>query len=463
MKMSNKKVIITLSFVKNLIKQLSDPNAEDSLKESKSYCFDIPTGKQIFFRDLKLIGFAIRATRHSLVYIVEKKMPNGSPCRVTIGDHGLYTPETARQKATEYLLEMSQGINPNDKKEQLRQKASQERHNHRQIPTVLNAHKHYIESKSELKPNTVAVYDRDMNLYLKDWHHLKITDITMEMVVEKHAEISQTNKSHANITLKLFSAIYNYHRKRLTNNNQPLITEFSPVQILYQNDLFNKLKPRKGYINSEQQADWVLAIVQTQWRGHEKANEYGYLNQDFLLTFVLTGLRRSEVEQLAWANIDLKYGTLKIINPKNGDDLFLPLGDTLLHIFKQRKKYSNGCKYVFPATNNQTHIKDRRHVRHKIAETTGISFTFHDLRRTFTSIANRCGIGMYTVKALINHSYQDDSDITADYTQIDAKDLRDAMSKIENHILSEEVKDNILNRKYSIKKPNRICVDTKLR
>lgn len=463
MKMSNKKVIITLSFVKNLIKQLSDPNAEDSLKESKSYCFDIPTGKQIFFRDLKLIGFAIRATRHSLVYIVEKKMPSGAPCRVTIGDHGLYTPETARQKATEYLLEMSQGINPNDKKEQLRQKASQERHNHRQIPTLLNAHKHYIESKSELKPNTVAVYDRDMNLYLKDWHHLKITDITMEMVVEKHAEISQTNQSHANITLKLFSAIYNYHRKRLTNNNQPLITEFSPVQILYQNDLFNKLKPRKGYINSEQQADWVLAIVQTQWRGHEKANEYGYLNQDFLLTFVLTGLRRSEVEQLAWANIDLKYGTLKIINPKNGDDLFLPLGDTLLHIFKQRKKYSNGCKYVFPATNNQTHIKDRRHVRHKIAETTGISFTFHDLRRTFTSIANRCGIGMYTVKALINHSYQDDSDITADYTQIDAKDLRDAMNKIENHLLSKEVQDLILNREYLVKRPNRICVDTKLR
>jgi len=401
------------------------------LKDSKQYCFDIPNGKQIFYRDNKLVGFAIRATRHSLVYTVEKKMPNGSPCRVTIGDHGLYTPETARQKATEYLLEMSQGINPNDKKEQLRQKASQERIN---------------------QPNTVGIYDRDMNLYLKDWHHLKITEITMQMVVGKHSEISQTNKSHANITLKLFSAIYNYHRKRLTSNNQPLISEFSPVQILYQNDLFNKLKPRKNYINSEQQADWVSAIVQTQWRGNQKANEYGYLNQDFLLTFVLTGLRRTEVEQLAWANIDLKYGTLKIINPKNGEDLLLPLGETLLHIFKQRKKYSNGSKYVFPATNNQNHIKDRRHVRHKITETTGIAFTFHDLRRTFTSIANRCGIGMYTVKALINHSYQDDSDITADYTQIDAKDLRNAMQKIENHILSNDMKNIIFNREYLIKK-----------
>lgn len=355
--MSKNKAFITLSFVKSLIKELNDSKAQQYLKDSKQYCFDIPNGKQIFFRDNKLSGFAIRATRHSLVYTIEKKMPSGIPCRVTIGNHGLYTPETARQKATEYLLEMSQGKNPNENKKEIRQKASQERVNHQKIPTVIDAYRHYIEAKSDLKPNTISVYDRDMNLYLKDWHHLKITDITMEMVVEKHAEISQNNKSHANITLKLFSAIYNYHRKRLTNNNQPLITEFSPVQILYQHDLFNKLKPRKGYINSEQQADWVSTIVQTKWRGHENANEYGYLNQDFLLTFVLTGLRRSEIEQLAWANIDLKYGTLKIINPKNGEDLLLPLGDTLLHIFRQRKKYSNGSKYVFPATDNQTHIK----------------------------------------------------------------------------------------------------------
>lgn len=92
MKVSNNKLLITLSSVKNLIKQLTDPEAEaeaeERLKASKQYCFSIPKGQQIFFRDLKLAGFAIRATRHSLVYTVEKKMPNGVPCRVTIGDHG---------------------------------------------------------------------------------------------------------------------------------------------------------------------------------------------------------------------------------------------------------------------------------------------------------------------------------------------------------------------------------------
>lgn len=44
------------------------------------------------------------------------------------------------------------------------------------------------------------------------------------------------------------------------------------------------------------------------------------------------------------------------------------------------------------------------------------------------------------------------------YTQIDARDLRDAMNKIENHILSEEVKSIILTREYMVKKPNRMRI-----
>ena len=194
--MSNNKLLITLSSVKNLIKQLTDPEAEEHLKASKQYCFSIPKGQQIFFRDLKLAGFAIRATRHSLVYTVEKKMPNGVPCRVTIGDHGVYTPETARQKATEYLLEMSQGINPNKKKDHIRKTASQEHTNHQKIPVLLNAYNQNIEANSHLKPNTLSVYKRDMHLYLTDWHYLKITDVSMQMVaVHLHSTIARENTS----------------------------------------------------------------------------------------------------------------------------------------------------------------------------------------------------------------------------------------------------------------------------
>ena len=64
-------MLITLSFIKNLIKQLNIPHADKALKESKRYCFDIPRGKQLFFRELKLSGCAVRITRHAVVYIME--------------------------------------------------------------------------------------------------------------------------------------------------------------------------------------------------------------------------------------------------------------------------------------------------------------------------------------------------------------------------------------------------------
>ena len=76
-------------------------------------------------------------------------MPNGVPCRVTIGDHGIYAPETARQKATEYLFEMSQGINPNAKKTKQREDASEKHRDNQRIPSLLDAYNQYIEAKSE--------------------------------------------------------------------------------------------------------------------------------------------------------------------------------------------------------------------------------------------------------------------------------------------------------------------------
>lgn len=55
----------------------------------------------------------------------------------------------------------------------------------------------------------------------------------------------------------------------------------------------------------------------------------------FLLA--LTGFRRSEAEAVEWKNVDLQFGTIKIVNTKNHEDLLLPMGDTLWHIMRERK------------------------------------------------------------------------------------------------------------------------------
>lgn len=67
-------------------------------------------------------------------------MPNKLPCAVSIRNHRLCTSEAAQQKVTEYRIELSQGINPNTRKDNLRKDAIQEHVNNQKIPTLLDAY-----------------------------------------------------------------------------------------------------------------------------------------------------------------------------------------------------------------------------------------------------------------------------------------------------------------------------------
>lgn len=67
------------------------------------------------YRDSELIGFAVRVNSSYKTYIVEKKVL-GKSVRSTLGLHGNITLAQARELAREKLLQMSQGINPNDEK-----------------------------------------------------------------------------------------------------------------------------------------------------------------------------------------------------------------------------------------------------------------------------------------------------------------------------------------------------------
>jgi integrase len=58
----------------------------------------------------------------------------------------------------------------------------------------------------------------------------------------------------------------------------------------------------------------------------------------------------------------------------------------------------------------------------------GITFTPHDLRRTFATVAESHDLSWKTVKALLNHKMEDD--VTAGYVVSDAERLRAAMQII---------------------------------
>src|SRR5215469_15632639 len=68
----------------------------------------------------------------------------------------------------------------------------------------------------------------------------------------------------------------------------------------------------------------------------------------------------------------------------------------------------------------------------RVRETTNITVTPHDLRRTYVTVAENTDISALALKALINHSLGDD--VTAGYVQMTVERLRDPAQRVADRL-----------------------------
>jgi integrase len=127
-----------------------------------------------------------------------------------------------------------------------------------------------------------------------------------------------------------------------------------------------------------------------------------------LIKFALyTGMRRGEVFNLKWENVDLKNGWIYLSDTKGGKDSYLPIGKEALGILKDARQHLpyHDCKYVFPnryghrrttLSNTWTRIKKRAKINHE--------FRFHGLRHTYASyLASSGKVSQYVLQKLLTH------------------------------------------------------------
>lgn len=401
------------------------------VKLTKSFIDQLELTPAIY-RDVDLIGFAVRINTTYKTYVVEKRV-HGKNVRATVGVHGQLTLAQARAKAQEMLLDMSRGINPTEVKKNDRLRALGDDELDASQPTLVDAYAIYCVER-ELAERTRSDYESVINNYLKDWREIKLKNITRKMIQDRHQSLSANSKAQANMAMRVFRAIYNFSIEHyLDSNEQPILPTSNPVSTLTAKRQWNKIKRRKTYINEDKLPTWVNSVLNFQGRGQQLET-----NRDFLLTLVLTGFRSEECASIAWDAIDLKYGFITSVDPKNGDPHTLPMGDFLWQLMKKRRRYVDG-NWVFPSKKSATgHISNIAKVRDKINADCDVQFTFHDLRRTFASIAEGLDYGRYTIKRLLNHREEDDRDVTAGYIQVSDKKIRQAMNEIEQVIFADQ-------------------------
>lgn len=389
-------------------------------KLTKSVVDKLPlteTGQELY-RDSELKGFGLRVGTKSKVYYAEGKVA-GKTVRVTIGHHGVFTAEQARNEARNILGNIARGINPNDVEKARKARGT----------TLAQAFEDFLTARSGLKPRTIYDYRRIIGTYLADWQDKPLVDISKNMVQERHRELGARSPAQANLTMRFLRSLMNFAAGRYEDaQGQPIIAD-NPTKRLSQARAWYRVSRRQTIIKRHELAPWFKAVLnQTNDANSDKRETI----RDYLLLLILTGLRREEAASLKWENVDLVERTLTVEDTKNHEDHTLPLSDYLMALLKRRQKVAfNG--YVFGSDGSRGYINEPRWVMAHVIEESGVSFTLHDLRRTFITVAESLDIPAYALKRLLNHKMA--QDVTAGYIVADVERLRVPMQRITDYML----------------------------
>jgi len=152
-----------------------------------------------------------------------------------------------------------------------------------------------------------------------------------------------------------------------------------------------------------------------------------------------TGMRKSEILNLKWSNVDLKHDLILLEKTKNNERREIPINQALkrvlLNLFTKRRLDTD---YVFinPETGKRyTNLKRSFHTACK--KKAGIKdFRFHDLRHTFASHLVMSGVDLKTVQELLGHK---DISMTLRYSHLSQAHKREAVKTLEKVIYHNSI------------------------
>jgi integrase len=388
-------------------------------------------GKQRLVWDTELRGFGVRIAPGGMrSYIMQRRVGNKER-RVTLGRHGEITAENARRKALGMAAQFSEGFDPvkERQKKEARDTTLREAFNAYKVAPKRRGNGRGAPKKAQ----TIRDIDKAMRRF-EDWLDLSVTDITGRMVKDRHAKLAAVSPAQANLAFRYLRAAFNLVIADSDDDEEPILMR-NPVDRLNRLAQWAEVKPSKDHLPEDRVAEWLDA-VRTALVGMRCEAE----SRDALIFMLLTGARIGEVlgnvkdgyPPLRWSDVDLKDRIVTFRNTKNGTDHELPLSSQLVDLLKERKKIA-GVEYVFSDAAGEVPA-DLRNALRRMETATGLHLTAHDLRRSFATIASKLDVSAYKLKRLTNHI--SGGDVTAGYVQVTTDDLRDAMQRISDYLLS---------------------------
>ena len=168
---------------------------------------------------------------------------------------------------------------------------------------------------------------------------------------------------------------------------------------------------------------------------------YSIRDKTFFLLLFLTGLRRGELSNLRWSNVDFNNKNIRLLNTKGRSSRVVPLVEPLLSYLKMYKKWRNADinDYVIVSesgnrmSETSVEVLFRKYV--KLCELEGKGYTPHKCRHTFATNMAKGGLSTIELADLLGHK---DLNTTRIYTHMNTADIG---IKVQNADLVKSIQD----------------------
>ncbi|MGB0129964.1 MAG: site-specific integrase [Rhodocyclaceae bacterium] len=355
-------------------------------------------GKSREYTDAKVRHLKAEVTAAGTITFWFRGQRDGRRCPVRIGQFPAIGVEEARRTALEYKAQLDRGEDPTAERKAL--KAQQ---------TLGEFFEEYLK---DAKARGKASWKDDRSRF----HHRvgpkfgerKLGTILKKEIAQFHASLrEEVSVASANRIFSLISAIY---RKAVEWEAVPT----NPCSGLKQ---FKESNARTRFLDEAEMAAFTGAC----------AAEPNRTAADLLTGLALTGLRKSELRNAAWADVNLERGELRLETTKNGDGRTVVLSDDMKALLG-RLPSRNQSAWLFPGRDGtQPLVNVDKPFRRIIARAglAGKDLTIHSLRHTLASYMAINGESLHVIGQALGHRSQA---VTARYAPLSNAALRNAVN-----------------------------------
>jgi len=338
----------------------------------------------VFKWDSEVRGFGLRVKPSGQKsYFVQYRNERNKSRRLTIGPHGVYTPEAARDRARELLRQARAGGDPAQERKEARSAPEE--------PTIADLAERYLaaHAKTKKRPSSVRMDALNLKLHvLPAFGRARVSEVARSDITRFHHEMRNTPGA-ANRTLALLSKMFNLAEQwgwRQDGTNPCRHVERYPERKM------------ERYLSSEELARLGATLARAEREGTEMPAAIAAIR---LLVF--TWARLGEILTLKWTNVDFERRSLMLDTSKTGRKT-IHLNASALAVLAAIER-SEGSPWVIVGAIAGRPLINLRKPWYRIRRAAGLDgVRLHDLRHSFAAAGAASGLSLPMIGALLGHT-----------------------------------------------------------